>query len=290
MVESFFTGLLIGGIYALVALSFSIIYTTTRVLNFATGELIMVAAMVAYTFTTLWGFPLIAAVIIGCAAAIIINLIIKTASLSRLQSLDPTTAFMVTLSFGLLIITGAQLVWGTGGGQFPSIFGTIPLFHIASLMITSQDVATLVIVAVILLIVDFIQHHTLLGKSMIAASEDGEACGTVGINIGRINALAFNMAAMLCAVVAILLAPIAGANIRIGTMVGLKGFAAGIIGGLTNGRSAILGGLIFGVAESLSGYIFGGETKEIIIFVLLMAILAWRPTGLWGETLGRRKA
>jgi branched-chain amino acid transport system permease protein len=290
MVESFFTGLLIGGIYALVALSFSIIYTTTRVLNFATGELIMVATMVTYTFTTLWGFPLIAAVIIACAAAVVINLIIKTASLSRLQSLDPITAFMVTLSFGLMLITGAQLVWGTTGGQFPAIFGKIPVVNIASLMVTSQDIATLLIVAVILLVMDFIQHHTLIGKSMVAASEDQEACGTVGINIGRIHALAFNMAAMLCAVVAILLAPIAGANIRIGTMVGLKGFAAGIVGGLTNWRSAVIGGLIFGVTESLSGYIFGGESKEIIIFVLIMAILAWRPTGLWGETPGRKEA
>jgi branched-chain amino acid transport system permease protein len=75
-----------------------------------------------------------------------------------------------------------------------------------------------------------------------------------------------------------------------GTMVGLKGFAAGILGGLTQARSAILGGLIFGIGESMAGYFFGGESKEIIIFILLMIVLGFRPTGLWGEKQWQRAA
>jgi branched-chain amino acid transport system permease protein len=286
MIESLFAGLLTGGIYALVALAYSIIYTTTRVVNFAIGELIMIAAMVTFTGSALWGLPLISALVIGCAITVLINLVIKAAALSRLQKLDPITALLVTLSFGLLLVTGGQLVWGTAGASFPSIFGKIPLFNLGSLIVTTQDIVTIIIVVVI----DLIQHRAILGKSMQAAAEDQEACGVVGINIGWINAVAFNMAAILCTIAAVLIAPIAGANIRIGTMVGLKGFAAGILGGLTNGRSAIVGGLIFGVAESLSGYFFGGESKESIIFVLLMIILAIRPTGLWGEARWQREA
>jgi branched-chain amino acid transport system permease protein len=125
---------------------------------------------------------------------------------------------------------------------------------------------------------------------MQAAAEDQEACEVIGLNVARINALAFALAAVLCTVAALLIAPIAGANIRIGTMVGLKGFAAGVLGGLTGAHSAMLGGLIFGVGESLAGYLFGGESKEIIIFVLLMIVLGFRPTGLWGETQWRRAA
>jgi branched-chain amino acid transport system permease protein len=108
--------------------------------------------------------------------------------------------------------------------------------------------------------------------------------------VGRINALAFTLAAVLCTVAALLIAPITGANIRIGTMVGLKGFAAGVLGGLTGFHSAMLGGLIFGVGESLAGYFFGGQSKEIIIFVLLMIVLGFRPTGLWGATHWERAA
>ncbi len=290
MIESLFSGLLIGGIYALVALAYSIIYTTTRVVNFAIGEIIMVAAMMIYTCTALWGIPFIPALVIGCAAAVLINLIIKAAALSRLQTLDPITALLVTLAIGLLLITGGQLIWGTSGASFPSIFGKLPLFNLGSLAVTTQDIATLVIVAVILIIVDLIQHRSVMGKSMQAVSEDLDACGVLGINIGRVNAIAFNMVALLCTIAAIFLAPVTSANIRIGTLVGLKGFAAGILGGLTNGRSAVLGGVIFGVAESLSGYLFGGESKELIIFVLLMIVLAIRPTGLWGETQWRRTA
>lgn len=290
MIESLFAGLLTGGIYALVALAYSIIYTTTRVVNFAIGELIMIAAMVTFTGSALWGLPFISALVIGCAITVLINLVIKAAALSRLQKLDPITALLVTLSFGLLLVTGGQLVWGTAGASFPSIFGKIPLFNLGSLIVTTQDIVTIIIVVVILFVVDLIQHRAILGKSMQAAAEDQEACGVVGINIGWINAVAFNMAAILCTIAAVLIAPIAGANIQIGTMVGLKGFAAGILGGLTNGRSAIVGGLIFGVAESLSGYFFGGESKESIIFVLLMIILAIRPTGLWGEARWQREA
>jgi branched-chain amino acid transport system permease protein len=290
MIESLFAGLLTGGIYALLALAYSIIFTTTRVVNFALGEVIMVAAMVTYSALAFWGMPIITALIIGCAIAVLLNLIIKAAALSRLQRLDPITALLVTLSFGLLIITLSQLIWGTGGAKFPDLFGSVRLFNLGSLAVTSQDIATIVIVAAALIIMDAIQRKTILGKSMQAAAEDVEACGAVGLNVGRINAISFTLAAVLCTVAALLLAPIAGANVRLGTMVGLKGFASGILGGLTKSRSAIFGGLIFGMGESLAGYIFGGESKEIVIFVALMIILGFRPTGLWGETQWKRLA
>jgi branched-chain amino acid transport system permease protein len=290
MIESLFAGLLTGGIYALLALAYSIIFTTTRVVNFALGEVIMVSAMVTYSAIAFWGMPVITALIIGCAIAVLINLIIKTAALSRLQRLDPITALLVTLSFGLLIVTIAQLVWGTGGARFPEVFGRTKLFNLGSLAVTSQDIATILIVAAALVITDALQRKTILGKSMQAASEDVEACGVVGLNVGRINAISFTLAAVLCTVAGLLLAPIAGANVRLGTLVGLKGFASGILGGLTKARSAIFGGLIFGMGESMAGYFFGGESKEIIIFVLLMIILGFRPTGLWGETQWKRLA
>jgi branched-chain amino acid transport system permease protein len=290
MIESVFAGLLTGGIYALLALAYSIIFTTTRVVNFALGEVIMAGAMVTYSAATFWGMPVLTALIIGCAIAVLINLIIKAAALSRLQQLDPIAALLVTLSFGLLIVTLAQIIWGTGGARFPELFGSVRLFYLGSLAVTSQDAATIVIVAAALIIMDAIQRKTVLGKSMQAAAEDTEACGVVGLNVGKISAIAFTLAAVLCTVAALLLAPIAGANVRLGTMVGLKGFASGILGGLTRSRSAVFGGLLFGMAESLAGYIFGGESKEIVIFVLLMIVLGFRPTGLWGETQWKRLA
>ena len=124
----------------------------------------------------------------------------------------------------------------------------------------------------------------------LPAAEDQAACGVLGLNVGSINSLSFTLAAALCTVAAILMAPISGASPQMGTMVGLKGFAAGVLGGLSQARSAILGGIIFGVGESMAGYFFGGESKEIIIFVLLMIVLGFRPTGLWGETQWQRAA
>lgn len=290
MIESLFTGLLTGGIYALIALSFSIIYTTTRVVNFALGEIVMIAAMMTYTCADLWGIPILAALIIGCAFAVLVNLIIRTAALSRLQTLDPISALLVTLACGWLILTLSQLVWGTSGAHFPAIFGKAVVFHLGILAVTSQDLATIILVALALVIMDIIQRRTTLGKSMQAAAEDQAACGVLGLNVKSINSLSFTLAAVLCTVAALLMAPITGANPQIGTMVGLKGFAAGILGGLTKARSAILGGLIFGVGESVAGYFFGGESKEIIIFILLMVVLGFRPTGLWGESQWQRSA
>ena len=149
MVESLFTGLVTGGIYALLALSYSIIFTTTRVVNFALGELIMVAAMVTYSGVAFWEMPFITALVIGCAIVILINLVIKAAALNRLQKLDPITALLVTLAFGLLMVTVAQLIWGTGGAKFPDIFGNVKLFRLGSLAVTSQDIAIIVIVAIV---------------------------------------------------------------------------------------------------------------------------------------------
>jgi branched-chain amino acid transport system permease protein len=290
MIETIFTGLLTGCIYALMALAFSIIYTTTNVVNFALGELLMIAAMMIFTLSSIFGIPLFASIIIGFIFVVIISLIIKTVALSRLQKLDTISAFLVTLAFGILLYTCAQLIWGTAGAKFPDVFGKVPLFELANLTVTSHDVATLIIVAVILVIMDLLYRKTLIGKSMQAVSEDQDACGVIGLHVTTISALAFSIAAVLCTVAALLLAPIAGANVQLGTMVGLKGFAAGILGGLTNGRSAIAGGIIFGLAESISGYLLGGESKEIVIFVAIMLILAIRPTGLWGESTLRRQA
>jgi branched-chain amino acid transport system permease protein len=290
MIESLFTGLLTGGIYALIALSFSIIFTTTRVVNFALGEIVMVATMMTYTCAELWGIPIFAALIIGCAFAALVNLVIRTAALSRLQTLDPISALLVTLSCGWLIYSLAQIIWGTSGAHFPAIFGKTVVFHLGTLAVTSQDLATLVIVALVLIIMDIVQRQTILGKSMQAAAEDQAACGVLGLNVGSINSLSFTLAAVLCTVAAVFMAPISGASPQMGTMVGLKGFAAGILGGLTQARSAILGGLIFGVGESMAGYFFGGESKEIIIFILLMIVLGFRPTGLWGEKQWQRAA
>jgi len=290
MLESIFSGLVIGAIYALVALSFSIIFATTNIVNFALGEVVMVACMMALTTIVTMQWPVLAGILLTILAVLLLSYFLQLIALKRLQRVDPNTAFMLTLAAGIILNNAALLIWGDKPFPFPSLLGERIIFHIGRLAVNQQGIGVIVAAILLMAVVDWFQRKTLIGKAMVATSLDREAASAVGINVNLIYTLSFAISALLAAAAAFLIAPFTFASYYMGTDIGLKGFAAAILGSLSQGRGAIVGGLLFGLAEAILSYLFGSNARDPLLYLAFILVLMVKPTGLFGLSRWQRLA
>ena len=290
MLEAIFSGLVIGAIYALVALSFSIIFATTNIVNFALGEVVMVACMMALTTIVTLQWPVLAGILLTILVVLLLSYFLQWISLKRLQRVDPNTAFMLTLAAGIILNNAALLIWGDKPFPFPSLLGERILFRIGQLAVNQQGIGVIVAALLLMAVVDWFQRKTLMGKAMMATSLDREAASAVGINVKLIYTLSFAISALLAAAAAFLIAPFTFASYYMGTDIGLKGFAAAILGSLSQGRGAIIGGLVFGLAEAVLSYLFGSNARDPLLYLAFILVLMVKPTGLFGLSKWQRVA
>jgi len=290
MLETIFSGLVIGSIYALVALSFSIIFATTNIVNFAIGEVVMIACMVALTTIVSLQWPLLAGIFTTFVAVLLLSYALQMIALKRLQRVDVNTAFMLTLAVGIILNNAALLIWGDKPFPFPSLLGERILFYIGRLAVNQQGMGVIVAAILLMGVVDWFQRKTLIGKAMLATSLDREAASAVGINVNLIHTLAFSISALLAGAAAFLIAPFTFASYYMGMGIGLKGFAAAILGSLSQGRGAIVGGLLFGLGEAVLSYLFGSNARDPLLYMAFILVLMIRPSGLFGVSKWQRVA
>lgn len=273
-----------GCIYALMALAMSVIFAVRRVVNFAHGDLVMLAGLAGFTALTTWGWPYMAG--LGAVAALIATLavIIERVAVRPLPVAESNISWiMSTLAAAIILENGAQLLWGTEPKPFPPLFGTAAPIRIAGTDIIPQDLATVVVAAGLMIGFHHLQHHTKQGKAMKAAAKDPQMAALLGINVQRMIAGAFAVSGILAAVAGFLISPMTFATADLGFMLGMKGFAAAALGGLGSSTGAMAGGLVLGLSESLAGGYLGSGARDVIALLLLIAILLFRPTGLAGE-------
>jgi branched-chain amino acid transport system permease protein len=203
---------------------------------------------------------------------------------------DENTAFVLTLAAGIILNNAALLIWGDKPFAFPNLLGDRILFHVGRLAVSQQGFGVILAAVVLMALVDWFQRKTLLGKAMVATSLDREAAAAVGIHVERIHTLAFAISALLATAAAFLITPFTFASYYMGTDIGLKGFAAAILGSLAQGRGAIVGGLLFGLAEAVLAYLFGSNARDPFLYLAFILILMFRPTGLFGVSKWQRVA
>lgn len=290
MLESIFSGLVIGSIYALVALSFSIIFATTNIVNFALGEMVMFAAMMALTTIVTLKWPILTGILITTLVLLVLSYSLQLIALKRLQRVDANTAFMLTLAAGIILNNTALLIWGDKPFPFPNLLGERILFHIGKLAVNQQGLGVILAAIFLMALVDWFQRKTLMGKAMMATSLDREAASAVGINVKLIHTLAFMVSAILATAAAFLITPFTFASYYMGTDIGLKGFAAAILGSLSQGRGAIVGGLLFGLSEAVISYLFGSNARDPFLYLAFILVLMFKPTGLFGVSKWQRVA
>jgi branched-chain amino acid transport system permease protein len=280
------SGVTIGAIYALVALGFSIIFNASHVINFAQGEFVMIGGMTTVALAGA-GLPLPAAMIAAVLLAALVGLALEKFAVEPARGAPVVTLIIITIGASILLRGLATLVWDKKLHTLPPISGGAPI-EIAGAALLPQSLWVLGVTLAIVLALSWFFGRTLLGKAMLATSHQRVAAQLVGINVRRILLVSFGLSGALGAVAGILITPITLTAWDVGTMLGLKGFAAAVLGGLGSGPGAVLGGLVLGVAETLSAGYLSSAYKDVIAFVLMLAVLFFRPTGILGSRSAER--
>jgi len=278
------TGLTVGAIYALVALGFAIIYNASHVLNFAQGEFVMIGGMAAAGFVEA-GLPLPLAALLAVGGAMLVGLALEKLAIEPARGASVVTLIIITIGASILLRGLAALVWDKKIHSLPAFSGEAPL-TLGGATLLPQTLwvlgATLVTVALLW----WFFNRTLTGKAILAVSHNRLAAQLMGISVRRVLLVSFGLSAALGALAGVLIAPISFTSWDVGVMLGLKGFAAAILGGMGSGPGAIIGGLALGLIESLGAGYLSSAYKDVFAFVIILAALIFLPDGL----AGRRRA
>ena len=282
------SGLAMGAIYALMALGYAFVWNTMAIVNFAAGEFVTFAAYVfVATFITALGFPFIVAVLAAAAVMAILGAIFSRAVFARLQSQRPLVAIISTVAFGIFLKEMTHIIWGPEPLMYAGPLGTGG-FTALGMFIGWQQLLILGVVIALTILQGIALRRTMAGKVMRAVAVDRDTAALMGIPVQKVLAGTFAYSSVLAALAGILLAPLFFVTSEMGTMVGLKGFVAMIIGGFGSIPGAILGGLILGLSENLGAYWISSTYKDVIAFVLLLVFLGFRPQGLLPERTADR--
>jgi branched-chain amino acid transport system permease protein len=274
------SGLTVGAIYALVALGFTIVFNASGAINFAQGEFVMVGGMSAATLVAA-GVSLPLAILLAVAIAIVVALIIERVAIAPARHAGTVTLIIITIGVSLFLRGLAQLVWGKGVFRLPAFSGEEPI-ALGGATLLPQSLWVLAGATLAVLALRFFYGRTLAGKAMLATSFNRLAAQLVGINTRAVLFASFGLAALLGAVGGVLIAPIAFTSYDAGIMLGLKGFAAAMLGGLGSFPGAVLGGLVLGLLESLGAGFVSSAYKDAIAFVAILAVLFFFPGGFLG--------
>ena len=280
------SGITIGAIYALVALGFSIIFNASHVINFAQGEFVMIGGMTTVSLIGA-GLPLPLAIVAAVIVAAAMGLALEKFAVEPARGAPVVTLIIITIGASIFLRGLATLVWDKKLHALPPFSGQQPI-EIAGAALLPQSLWVLGVTLAIVLALSWFFGRTLLGKAILATSHQRLAAQLVGINVRQVVFISFGLSAALGAVAGILITPITLTAWDVGIMLGLKGFAAAVLGGLGSGPGAVLGGLVLGIAETLSAGYLSSAYKDVIAFVLMLAVLFFRPRGLLGGRITER--
>jgi len=273
-------GLSIGSIYALVAMGFSIVYRTMGLVNFAHGGVVMVGAYIASTFFLTVSLPFVLAMVVAVVLTAAIGLVIEGV-LRPLETKDVDLMLIGTIGFGIVLQALVIIIWGATGRAVPTPVFPHPV-TVAGIVVRPYDLVIIGVAAVAAAGMWHFLRATKAGAAMQAVAMDPEAATAVGIRVGRSNAIAFGIGAGLAALAGGMAGPVLYVSPALSGVIGIKGFAAAILGGFGNVPGAILGGLLFGLVDAFSASWFHGFA-DVVVYLVFAIIVVVRPEGIFGE-------
>lgn len=276
------SGLSVGSIYALIAQGYYITYITTGTLNFGQGEFLMIGALVGLTCYVTLGLPYAVAALISVAVLGLMGIGLERVAIRPVLRHALSLSWVLsTVAVSIILKNAAMNIWGPEQIKFPSPLGDEPV-RIGPAGVFPQELLVIAVALGAVLAVQVFLRRAVLGKALLAVAHNRNAAAVMGIDVGRMVILAFVLSSALAGIGGILVAPITFAWAYMGTVPGIKAFAAAIFGGLENPIGILIGGLVIGLMEQLFG-IINSNVKEGITFLFILLILAVRPTGLLGR-------
>jgi branched-chain amino acid transport system permease protein len=303
--QQVFNGLVLGSLYALIALGYTMVYGIVNLINFAHGDILMVGALTAFSAIefaqSAWpGLPGWWLLCIGILAAIpvcvVVSLIIERVAYRPLRNAPRLAPLITAIGVSILLQTLAMIVWGRNHITYPQLLAPDPIF-IGPAVVTQTKIAVVVLSAIVMGGLLLLVHRTPLGRAMRATAENPRVASLMGVNPDFVIAATFAIGAGLAAVAGVMTAAVYSvAHFYMGFIPGLKAFTAAVLGGIGNIQGAMLGGILLGLIESLgAGYIdqltggvLGSNYQDVFAFAVLCAVLILRPSGLLGERVADR--
>ena len=299
LLQQILNGLVLGSIYALVALGYTMVYGIIGLINFAHGEIVMVGAMVTISVLTMlagFGFApgvltLMFAIMIAAVVCMLMAQGMEKFAYRPLRKAPRLTPLILAIGISIFLQNLAMMIWGRGYKTFPEVVETRPI-EVFGATITNIQMSIMIISVVIMLALWVLVDKTRLGKAMRATAQNQEVAGLMGININRVISATFVIGASLGAVAGVMRAVNYGqADAYMGLLLGLKAFSAAVLGGIGNLFGAMAGGILLGLIESLAagytgqltGGFLGANYQDIFAFMVLIMVLLFRPNGLMGE-------
>jgi len=296
ILQALLSGLAVGSAYSLVALGFSVTFTTTKTLNFSHGEFVSAGAFIGMSilFLAVGKLPTstsfggadpgtqaqLGALLASLAVMGLIGWLLFLLGVRPFAKRPGMAWVMSTLGFGVILQSVGLAIWGPKPVVVPSPVGD-DVIRFLGIGIRPQEILMLGVSVVVMLAFDHVMRKSMLGKAMRAVAQNQSVASLMGINVNQVMVGAFVISSALAGLSGFLLAPIAQASLFMGLAVGLKGFSAAMVGGLNNARGCVMGGFILGVLESFVN-LWSAQWREVAIFGLVILVLAFRPNGLFG--------
>ena len=304
-IQQIINGLVLGSMYALVALGYTMVYGVLNLINFAHGDVLMIGAMVGLSILNLLdkfmpGLPGYLNLAIAMAGAIpvcmLLNILIERVAYRRLRNAPRLAPLITAIGVSTLLTTIAMMIWGRSPLSFPQLLPSEPV-EIGGAVITVTQILLLALAAISMALLVLLVEKTRLGRAMRATAENPRVAGLMGVDANKVVVATFAIGAALAAVAGVMW----GANystvqFAMGFMPGLKAFSAAVLGGIGNIYGAMVGGLLLGLIEAMgAGYIgdltggfLGSHYQDIFAFVVLILVLTVRPSGIMGERVADR--
>ena len=304
-IQQIINGLVLGSMYALVALGYTMVYGVLNLINFAHGDVLMIGAMAGLTILKLLnsfapdlpGYVKLAIAIAGAIpVCMLVNIIIERVAYRRLRNAPRLAPLITAIGVSILLQTFAMMIWGRNPLPFPQLLSSEPIM-LGGALISQTQVLLLVLAAASMGALVLLVEKTKMGRAMRATAENPRVAGLMGVDSNKVIVATFAIGAALAAVAGVMWgANYASIQFAMGFTPGLKAFSAAVLGGIGNIYGAMIGGIVLGIIESLgAGYIgdftggfLGSHYQDIFAFVVLIIVLTIRPSGIMGERVADR--
>lgn len=303
LLQQIVNGLVLGAVYALVALGYTMVYGILGLINFAHGEVVMVGALVALAAIKALGatgLPPLVLLFVGILVALMVCMVLGAAiervAYRPLRHAPRLAPLITAIGVSIVLQYTVVLIWGRSYHAYPELLPTVPL-TLAGARITPAQIVIMVVSGAVMAALMVLVHRTRLGRAMRATAENPAVARLMGVDVDRVITLTFVIGSALGAVAGVLVSlNYSIAHYQMGFMLGLKAFTAAVLGGIGNLGGAVVGGLLLGLIEALgSGYIgdltgglFGSNYRDVFAFIVLIGVLVFRPSGLMGEAVAER--
>ena len=305
LTQQLINGLVLGSVYALVALGYTMVYGVLELINFAHGEVAMVGAMICLAVIgglvgSGAGLSGMSIVLLGLVAAVLVCMVlgflIERVAYRPLRRAPRLAALITAIGVSIVLQNVAMLIWGKHYISFPPLLPVVR-YEFGGAIVTNFQIFIFLLSCVLMAGLFLLVKKTHLGRAMRATAQAQDVAGLMGINVNTIISITFVIAAALAAIAGVMVSAYYGlAHYYMGFLLGLKAFTAAVLGGIGNIAGAMLGGLLLGVIESLgAGYIgpltggfFGSNYQDVFAFFVLILVLIARPSGLLGERVVER--